>query len=177
MVSGRYRICADGKNPVTIGANMRGSTALIVVLLLASLFGGWPAQAADAKDVAKVIAFMNDPKTKVIDRKTYEGGGVQIVFVTQGKRYTFYHTGSDQPSLKWLSVWVRPNGTNSLEQCVTFSDHLFDGTVDSGAYMHNGTDAEIKRYNQENQVGEEHRTYWQSLYDQAIADALKALSP
>lgn len=159
------------------------NTKFCVVLLLvflAILFIASLTQAADPREVDEVIRLMKNPATRnIIERKTYAEGGIRIVFVVKKKEsrdmmcYTFYYTGNGEHP--WLSVWVRPDGSVGKNQVASFSDIELDGNVDFGI----GNKGEKKFGSGEgiivDAVGENFRSYWQGLYDQAIADALRRL--
>lgn len=111
----------------------------------------------------------------VLSRKFYPEGGAQSVFVHCGLRYTLFHTGEWRESeLNWLSVWVRPDGTSSLEEVTTFSDHDLDGSVDFGIRGGRATPEMREQFEREKSVGAEFCREWQDRYDQAIAAALAA---
>ena len=87
---------------------------------------------AAAADVAQVVKLMKDPHTRgLLTRKTYpDDHSIQIVFVSSGKRYTFYWSGPG--STNFLSVWARRDGTTRQADMVTFTDDQLDGTVNFG---------------------------------------------
>lgn len=132
------------------------------------------AKAAESGEVERVVSLMYS-SPNVIARKLYHANGVQVVFVAGGLRYTLYHTGG-KGDLNLLSVWVRKNGTTGQRGVLTFTDHSLDGTVNLGINGKEGSDSARQYFNLEEEKGVEFRHYWQSLYDKAIKDALRALT-
>jgi hypothetical protein len=158
-------------------------------LILGLLLMPFCAQAATANDVSRVIGCMKTHTCKhLMASKSYASplSGEQIVFVQGGKRYTLYWTGdydniNNRPSLptdQFLSVWVRPDGTQNTKAVDGFSDNGVDGSVNfgfkgdspnpSGKFFEDGTDGSEAK-------GTEFRDYWQDRYDQAITAAVQRL--
>lgn len=137
------------------------------------------ASAADPDDVAKVVKLIHSKKTKgVLLRKFDKTGGVEIVFVSNGLRYTMYHSGSKD--INFLSVWVRPNGTTSKAKLKTFTDQDLNGKVDFGLKLKDGSDLTKKLYyssrSGQPQKGQQFSSYWQKIYDTSIDHALQKLT-
>ena len=149
---------------------------LIVLFILPTFFAGNEVFAAPSNDVAAVVLLMQeDPTPGVIFREVLESGGIQIVFIARGLRYTLYYSNGEG-DLNFLSVWVRPNGTYDSDLLDTFTDHRLDGAVNFGISGGSLPDVDQRLFdNDDRNVGEEFQEYWQSLYDTAIADALHRL--
>jgi hypothetical protein len=161
---------------------------LVATMIGTLLFGFSSAQAASAKDVAKVVACMQTHACKnVMAKKTYDGSGELVVFRVGGKRYTLYWPGNVwsadgeviSQEKQWLAVWVRPEGTTSPELVETCSDWALDGTANNGI---TGSpvrellfEDNVDKNDGSGSIGPEHRQYWQKVYDEAIAAAIKSL--
>lgn len=148
------------------------SFTLSVFILFFGL--SFSAQAARREDVRKIIEIMHSDSTKgILERKHYEEGGVRVVFVAEGKRYTFYHTGDG--SINFLSVWVRPNGTADPKLVETFSDFNPDGNIDFAIAGQSGDSPLIRKPYDRNSPDNQNLTHWQNKYDKAINHGIKKL--
>lgn len=154
---------------------------MFAAMLFLSMFMASSVLAEKAKakqaDVAQVVAFMSAQEVyqKALEVKRYDDGGVRIVLVSRGQRYTFYYSGTNDPD-PFLSIWVRPNGTYSTRKLDTCTDHGLDGHVEFGIRGNASSDATTKLFNtRDRKVGEEFREYWQDIYNRAIVVALRRL--
>lgn len=165
------------------------STVRFIILACFCVVGAEHSEAAKPADVKKVVSLMRSKALKgAIFRKGKRSGWVQIVFIANKRRYTMFIAG--KASKAYLSVWVRPNGSRGQRKLKTFTDYGLDGQVDFGIngkkwrrrsrskkvkkgdprkYFASGKDGISKK------KGEQHRLYWQKLYDTAITDALSTL--
>ncbi len=139
----------------------------------------WDAEAADPKDVQKVVELIHNKETKGLVFWKPIDEGVEVVFIQGGKRYTMYHSGFG--SINLLSVWVRPDGTSDDKILLTFTDDDLDGKIDFGINGKDG-DEEIrqyfkskKMYSPDKEEGTRFKEFWQAQYDAAIKAALKRL--
>lgn len=158
--------------------SMLRSLLLYAILVVASMTTPASSSAADCHDVVNVVGLLYADDARVLARKFYPEGGVQVVFIHCGLRYTLFHTGEwDSSELNWLSVWVRPDGTSGQEDITTFSDHGLDGSVDFGIAGGRATPELRGQFEREKGMGTEYCQQWQELYNQSIAAALAALKP
>lgn len=144
---------------------MRLSTA--IALCVVSIFA--PAVfAATAVDIDRVVELVDDPTTS--GHEKYQQV-TRVVFDVQGFCYTLYHTqrSHDEPYVL-LSVYLRV-GKGDVRY---FSDRNLDGVVDFG---HSQTTSKLnmREFDIDKKIGEEYRTYYQTLYDLAIRDAIRHL--
>lgn len=109
-----------------------------------------------AKAIADLAASVyTAPSRKFVLKKLGDKGGVRIVFVRHGKRYTFEH---DYEGTRGIQVWMRPVGTTDQGSLSRVYDPDGNGWVDSAAT--HGRDLSIEEAN----VG---RPYWQREYTYA----------
>lgn len=161
---------------------------LIVLFTLSCLFGT-PAEAQrkttrllnvekkliTAADVAKVLKLVDNPENPGYKK---DSRGTRIVFVHGTTRYTFYHLtedGADKP-LNRLLVYASVRNTQEKQEGDVFADDGYDGIVDYGSSYTITKDKSAQppenEFEPAKNVGEEHRAHYQTLYNQAIQDAL-----
>jgi hypothetical protein len=139
---------------------------IFVALTIGLTSIGSVANAASAKEVKRVLKAIKNDRKMMLAYKSYGDGSFQSVYVQDGKRYTAYYSG---PKTNYLSFWVRPEGTTEQNLIKTFTDHRLSGKVGFGIQGYPDQKTFDTQYRK---VGLQHQKYWQSLYDQAIADAL-----
>lgn len=115
---------------------------------------------------------MQDSKN-VLSRKNYDGGGFQVVFVENSKRYTVYCSENleDKIQESVMSFWVRPEGTSSPDDLTTFSDENFDAKVDFG--ITGKGDKKFISLNDLPKEGDQHQYYWQNELSVALENAYR----
>lgn len=125
-----------------------------------------PASRADVDRVVGCV--LRKGCTEWLTWKSYSQGDAQAVFVFEGRRYTIY-TPPARNQTRWLAFWIRQDGTTSPEELDSFSDFGLDGTVENGF---DGTGRRDFNDWEGKKNGLEWRGYWQSRYDEAVADTL-----
>jgi len=153
---------------------------LCLAFCLFSLAGIHEVKAADPADVAKVVELVKTAKAGFLSRKEHKEGSYQLVFVRKGLRYTVFVSNGAQ---KFMTIWVRPDGTSESNLLEGMTDYQLDGEIDSGSIgeMELGDDVVRKMYESgvpdggNKAIGEQFREYWQGQYDKAIVDALMIL--
>lgn len=128
-------------------------------------------------DLNRVVACMKTRSCRgTIFAKQYYGLGEQIVFVANGRRYTFVWYREENS----LSIWVRPEGNKDQASVSTFSDEQLDGNVDFGITGSiEQTDTKRKYFRNtkaalgSNPKGLEFQDYWNEQYAVALSAACR----
>ena len=139
-------------------------------------------------DVAQIVICMREHACKrAVFAKTYDQNiGEKIIFVSKGKRYTFYwngdvdhYSGKAQPKGKqFLSVWIQPDSSNNPSSTLGVMDDGLDGSANFGMVGMSKSDRFFQEANKRLNIsgeGLEHRDYWQEQYDAAIKTARRQL--
>lgn len=97
---------------------------------------------------------------------------IQVVFISQGVRYTVWHNPGLETVPPWLSVWERPNGTNYMDSLDTYTDTWMTGCVNFGigSEASHGEDRRSMSWNDgiRDEEGLAHHAFWQGRYAFAI---------
>lgn len=108
-----------------------------------------------------------DPSTflfKSLDAPV-DGEGFRVLFVYEGKRYTLDHDWF----MEGIRIWVRPEE----DRHVVLADAL--GDINADGRVNYGTNGDDKVFNAPGAFGpshegsgEQHRPYWQDVYEEAL---------
>ncbi len=154
------------------------TTLVFVGLTLSSAIAQ---QKTTSADIARIMSCMRQHSCKnTILTQSFDNLGEVIVFIDNGKRYSFYLSGKDAPE-GFLSISVRPEGTSDQASLFGFADFGLDGSVDSAAQgPANWTDSRRKLFKSEKNpiapaTNLQFRQYWQNQFDEAIAAAKRSL--
>jgi hypothetical protein len=138
------------------------------------------------EDVQRVVNFIMQPDAykHLVLKRPEEDGGLTVVFVENGKRYTFFYSpptfnGKIEES-GGLSVWIISNdpAKRKTDLNPAFSDDDLDGTVNFGVQCSPGAREDERRYFNLEKSGDgdvrglQFSLYWQGLYNTAIQDAI-----
>lgn len=148
-------------------------------VMMASVFFGAESYAQDIKPVMGkkrvsdlVARVYGAPKNKFVLKQMVRigpDGSFRVVFVHNGKRYTFdrYRSGG---FLDDIQVWIRPDGTShpSRPADVVFDSNA-DGVVDQGSDGRDKIFAAANHYREGSAAeGLKYRSYWQGVYNEAL---------
>ncbi len=101
---------------------------------------------------------------KKLDRPDHRG--IRVVYVHEGRRYTLDHNWW----IDGIQIWVRDDGTSDPRLANALSDTEVDGEVDSGTDGHIRIFAKKDHYHEGSSAeGLEYQSYWQDVYNQALA--------
>ncbi|MCI5051063.1 MAG: hypothetical protein MRY57_02040 [Candidatus Pacebacteria bacterium] len=70
----------------------------------------------------ELVGAMTDSQNVIL--KDFHGKSARFVFSTKGKRYTFYFENIEKPTDERVSIWVRPEGTNSRRDLLNTGNTL-----------------------------------------------------
>lgn len=99
---------------------------------------------ADSVQLVSVSVVRGIHRGEMLSWKQYATVGFQAVVILDSVRYTIYVSNASgtvcpgEESLSWISIWERHEGTTSRDSLITWSDQLFDGTVN---WAHDGVQA------------------------------------
>lgn len=170
-------------NPKSVKSERKSvmkNSILCLVFCVFFLTGLQEVKAADPAEVAKVVNLVKTAKSGFLTRDEHEEGSYQLVFVRKGLRYTVFVSSEAH---RFMTIWVRPDGTSESNVLEGMTDYQFDGEIDSGniGEIELGDDIVRKRFESgvsdsgNEAMGEQFKEYWQGKYDKAIVDALKML--